>query len=215
MKADRLLSAEEQVDLENAAAEEAAEEDEAADAEARRRRRPSSLRQRFSRPPRRRRRVHERSADYEAVLAQSLGQQEELIKEKHDAARLSIRARKATKIARAWVARRIRLEPEKDPLAEAYAERLKQYDEQLKSKDVKEGEKCLFCNEVWRRGHVGPAHWSAQKDYIDNYRPFCVDVACPLGARRPTEARDERRRMCWSTSDARASWSSRCTRWAG
>ena len=123
------------------------------------------------------------SADYEAVLAQSLGQQEELIKEKQDAARLSIRARKATKIARAWVARRIRLEPEKDPLAAMYAERLNEYDEQLKSKDVKEGEVCLFCNDMWRRGHVGPLHWSAQTDYTKNYRPFVLDVACPLIAR--------------------------------
>ena len=79
-----------------------------------------------------------------------------MIKEKHDAARLSIRARKATKIARAWLARRSRLEPEKDPLAAMHAERLNEYDEQLKSKDTKEGQVCLFCNDMWRRATSGP-----------------------------------------------------------
>ena len=64
-----------------------------------------------------------------------------------------------------------------------YAERLNEYDEQLKSKDTKEGQVCLFCNDMWRRGHVGPLHWSAQTDYTKNYRPFVLDVACPLIAR--------------------------------
>ena len=127
--------------------------------------------------------LNELSADYEAALAQSLGQQAELIKEKQDAARLSIRARKATKIARAWVARRIRLEPEKDPLAAMYAERLNEYDEQLKSKDTKEGLRCASSATICGGGRVGPLHWSAQTDYTKNYRPFVVDVACPLIAR--------------------------------
>ena len=84
---------------------------------------------------------------------------------------LFVRARKATKIARAWLARRIRLPPERSA-GGAYAERLKQYDEQLKSKDVKARGRSARAATRRRRARVARGALERARDYIENYRPF-------------------------------------------